>query len=47
LKRLLSKAHQGNLDVYVFGRFFSEGNGIHDTHMNQGSIKELHPPSWR
>ena len=21
----------------MFGRFYSEGNGIHDTHMNQGS----------
>jgi uncharacterized protein YukJ len=37
LKRLLTRAHQNNLDVYVFGRFYSEGNGIHDTHMNQGS----------
>jgi uncharacterized protein YukJ len=37
LKRLLTRAHQGNLDVYVFGRFYKEGDGIHDTHMNQGS----------
>jgi uncharacterized protein YukJ len=37
LKRLLNRAHQNNLDVYVFGRFYAEGNGIHDTHMNQGS----------
>jgi uncharacterized protein YukJ len=37
LKRLLTRAHQNNLDVYVFGRFYAEGNGIHDTHMNQGS----------
>ena len=37
LKRLLIRAHQNNLDVYVFGRFYAEGNGIHDTHMNQGS----------
>jgi uncharacterized protein YukJ len=37
LKRLLVRAHQNNLDVYVFGRFYSEGDGIHDTHMNQGS----------
>ena len=45
LKRLLSKARQQNFDVYVFGRFFSEGNGIHDTHMNQGSTKGfLHRP---
>jgi uncharacterized protein YukJ len=39
LKRLLSKARQQNFDVYVFGRFYSEGDGIHDTHMNQGSTK--------
>ena len=24
-------------DVYVFGRFYTDGDGIHDTHMNQGS----------
>ena len=39
LKRLLVKANLNNLDVYVFGRFYSEGNGIHDTYMNQGSTK--------
>ena len=45
LKRLLEKAHQQNFDVYVFGRFYSEGNGIHDTHMNQGSTKGfIHRP---
>jgi uncharacterized protein YukJ len=45
LKRLLSKARQQKFDVYVFGRFFSEGNGIHNTHMNQGSTKGfLHRP---
>jgi uncharacterized protein YukJ len=37
LKRLLTRAHENDLDVYIFGRFFKEGNGIHDTHMNQGS----------
>jgi uncharacterized protein YukJ len=37
LQRLLVKAHQQQADIYVFGRFYSEGNGIHDTHMNQGS----------
>ncbi len=37
LKRLLVKAHQQQSDVYVYGRFYSEGDGIHDTHMNQGS----------
>ncbi len=37
LTRLLSTAHEQQLDVYLFGRFYSEGDGIHDTHMNQGS----------
>ena len=37
LKRLLSHAQQDNRDVYVFGRFYIDGNGIHDVHMNQGS----------
>jgi uncharacterized protein YukJ len=46
LKRLLSKAQQQAFDVYVFGRFYSEGDGIHDTHMNQGSTKSfIHRPS--
>jgi uncharacterized protein YukJ len=39
LKRLLLKARSGSADVYVFGRFYAEGDGIHDTHMNQGSTK--------
>ena len=37
LQRLLLRAQQSRLDVYVFGRFFSEGDGMHDVHMNQGS----------
>ena len=37
LMRLLIKAHQQQADVYIYGRFYSEGDGIHDTHMNQGS----------
>jgi uncharacterized protein YukJ len=41
LKRLLVMAHQQQADVYVFGRFYSEGDGIHDTHMNQGSTGEF------
>ena len=41
LRRLLTRAHQENLTVYVFGRFYSEGGGIHDTHMNQGSTKSF------
>ena len=45
LKRLLSKARSDDLDVYVFGRFYSEGNGIHDVHLNQGSTKSfIHRP---
>lgn len=39
LARLLSRAHRENRDVYVFGRFYSEGDGIHDVHLNQGSTK--------
>lgn len=37
LATLLAKAQAEGRDVYVFGRFYVEGNGIHDTHMNQGS----------
>jgi uncharacterized protein YukJ len=45
LGRLLSKAHQENLDSYVFGRFFKEGGGIHDVHLNQGSTSGfIHRP---
>jgi uncharacterized protein YukJ len=45
LKRLLAKALAQSSDVYVFGRFYSEGDGIHDTHMNQGSTKGfIHRP---
>jgi uncharacterized protein YukJ len=36
--RLVSRAKQNDLDLYVFGRrYVTGGNGIHDTHMNQGS----------
>jgi uncharacterized protein YukJ len=45
LQRLLSRAHQENFDVYIFGRYYSEGNGIHDVHLNQGSSKSfIHRP---
>ncbi|WP_322048969.1 DUF2278 family protein [Paraburkholderia sp. J67] len=37
LQRLLLRAQQAGNDVYVFGRFYSEGDGLHDVHMNQGS----------
>ena len=45
LSRLLSKAHKQNFDVYVFGRFYNTGDGIHDVHLNQGSTKGfIHRP---
>ncbi len=37
LQNLLAQAYQDMSEVYVFGRFYTEGNGIHDVHMNQGS----------
>jgi len=37
LKRLIDRAHREQADVHIFGRFYREGDGIHDTHMNQGS----------
>jgi uncharacterized protein YukJ len=37
LKPLLERAFESRNDVYVFGRFYRDGNGIHDVHMNQGS----------
>ena len=37
LLRLLRKARADNLDVYVFGRKYTDGLGVHDVHMNQGS----------
>jgi len=37
LKRLLLRARQAQATVYVFGRYYNTGNGIHDAHMNQGS----------
>ena len=39
IMRLLSAARDAGSAVYVFGRFYKEGDGIHDTHMNQGSTK--------
>lgn len=41
LQRLLLNAQQSSFDVYVFGRFYSEGDGLHDVHMNQGSKGEF------
>jgi uncharacterized protein YukJ len=45
LNRLLLRAHTESRDVCIFGRFYSEGNGIHDVHLNQGSTKSfIHRP---
>ncbi len=41
LKRLLVRAHAEGLEVFVFGRFYRQGGGIHDVHMNQGSTKRF------
>lgn len=41
LQRLLLNAQHSSFDVYVFGRFYSEGDGLHDVHMNQGSKGEF------
>jgi hypothetical protein len=35
--RLLNSAKANNYDVYLFGRKYTDGVGIHDVHMNQGS----------
>ena len=37
LLRLLRSAHTTQSDVWVFGRKYTDGDGIHDVHMNQGS----------
>ena len=45
LKRLLSRAHRESRDVYIFGRFYAQGDGLHDVHLNQGSSKGfIHRP---
>ncbi|MBV9560844.1 MAG: DUF2278 family protein [Bradyrhizobium sp.] len=46
LSRLITRARSENRDVYVFGRFFTDGsNGIHDVHLNQGSTgRFIHRP---
>lgn len=45
LLRLIKTAQNAQADVYLFGRFYAEGDGIHDTHMNQGSTGSfLHRP---
>jgi uncharacterized protein YukJ len=37
LEPLLEQAFENQNSVYLFGRFYRDGNGIHDVHMNQGS----------
>lgn len=37
LLRLLRKAMSTHATVYIFGRKYVDGDGIHDVHMNQGS----------
>jgi uncharacterized protein YukJ len=39
LRPLLEKARDEQRDTYIFGRFYAQGGGVHDTHMNQGSRK--------
>jgi len=53
MKRLLWRAHDAGWTVYAFGRFYDDGNGSHDIHMNQGSTGEAFrnnggdpPPHW-
>jgi uncharacterized protein YukJ len=41
LLRMFDRSKGEQADVYIFGRFYSEGNGLHDTHMNQGSTKSF------
>lgn len=40
LERLLRKAQSGRADVYIFGRKYTDGLGVHDVHMNQGSTSD-------
>lgn len=37
LLRLLRSARTKQSDIWIFGRKFTDGDGIHDVHMNQGS----------
>jgi uncharacterized protein YukJ len=41
LLRLLRKAMANKATVYIFGRKYIEGAGIHDVHMNQGSTSSF------
>ena len=40
MKTLWLRAHDAGWTVYVFGRFYDDGDGAHDVHMNQGSTGE-------
>jgi uncharacterized protein YukJ len=53
MKRLLLSAHSAGWTVYAFGRFYDDGDGAHDIHMNQGSTGPTYrnnggdpPPHW-
>jgi uncharacterized protein YukJ len=37
LTRLMRKAQDSQFPVYIFGRKYTDGDGVHDVHMNQGS----------
>ncbi|MBV9761114.1 MAG: DUF2278 family protein [Acidobacteriaceae bacterium] len=37
LTRMLQNAQANKSDVWIFGRLYDTGDGIHDIHMNQGS----------
>jgi Uncharacterized conserved protein (DUF2278) len=39
LRQMFERAQAAQADTYVFGRFYPEGDGIHDAHMNRGSTK--------
>jgi uncharacterized protein YukJ len=41
LMRLLTKAKDEQRAVYIFGRKYTDGLGIHDVHMNQGSTSSF------
>jgi len=41
LMRLLAKAKDENSTIYIFGRKYTNGLGIHDVHMNQGSTSSF------
>jgi uncharacterized protein YukJ len=53
MRRLLLRASDAGWTVFAFGRFYEDGDGAHDIHMNQGSTGETYrnngsdpPPHW-